>query len=182
MSFWGSLFGGANPTLNNTIGQTGQISNFASGLGQSNTSAGSGFFNSLLSGDSSKIAQTLAPEISAAKVSNQPTQKANSIFGNRSGGTAASNAASSDKLHSDITNLTGSLTGGAASTLLSSGQSLLGTALGGYNQQANMSELQQQNWANSIFGQGLTGGLLGGEGIGLASAGKSAGVGGLFGL
>lgn len=171
MSFFGSLFGGSSPTLNSDISKTGQISDFASSIGQSNTSAGSGFFNSLVSGDSSKIAQTLAPEISAAKVSNQQTQKTNSILGNRGGGTAATNAASSDKLHSDITNLTGSLTSGAAGTLLSSGQNLLGTALGGYNQQANMSQMQMQNWQNSIFGKGITSAVQGAEAFGMGSAG-----------
>lgn len=171
MSFFGSLFGGSSPTLNSDISKTGQIADFSSSMGQSNTSAGSGFFNSLVSGDSSKIAQTLAPQISAAKVSNQQTQKTNSIFGNRGGGTAATNAASSDKLHSDITNLTGSLTSGAAGTLLSSGQNLLGTSLGALNQQAGMSQQQMENWANSILGKGITSGISSLESAGLGAAG-----------
>jgi hypothetical protein len=182
MSFFGALFGGSNPTLNATIGKTGQISDFASSLGQSNTTQGSNFFSSLLSGDSSKIAQTLAPEISAAKVSNQNTQKTNATMGNRSGGTAATNAAASDRLHSDITNLTGSLTGGAASTLLSSGQSLLGTALGGYNQQAQMSQEQMQNWMNSILGKGITGAAAYGESAGLGAIGGGGAGGGASGF
>jgi len=165
--FWSSLFGGANSTLSNTMGQTGQIAGVASDQGQKNLSAGSNFFNSLLSGDSSKVAQTLAPEISAAKVSNQQTQKTNATMGNRSGGTAATNAASSDKLHSDITNLTGSLTGGAANTLLSSGSGLLTTALGGYKQQADMSQQQMENWSNSIAGLGITSAIGGAEGFAL---------------
>lgn len=156
MSFWGSLFGGSNPTLNSDIGKTGQIADFSSSLGQKNTTSGSNFFNSLVSGDSSKIAQTLAPQISAAKTSLQQNQKTSAQNSDRSGGKAASNNAAQDKVHSNITNLTGSLTGNAASTLLSSGQGLLGSALGAYGQQADMSQEQMKNWANSILGKGAS--------------------------
>ncbi len=65
MSFWGSLFGGSNPTLNQDIGQFGQIGGFATGLGESNLSQASNFWSSILSGDQSKIAKTLGPEIGA---------------------------------------------------------------------------------------------------------------------
>ena len=41
MSWAGSLFGGSNPTLNNTINQSGQIGGFATGLGMGNLTAGS---------------------------------------------------------------------------------------------------------------------------------------------
>lgn len=150
---------------------TGQTSGFANDLGQKNATAGSGFFSSLLSGDATKTAQTLAPEISSAKTSLQQDQKKNATMGTRSGGTAASNNAAQDKIHSDITNLTGSLTGGAASTLLSSGSGLLSTALGGYNQQANMSQEQLSNWQGSLFGGALTGGAA----IGMKALGTAAG-------
>jgi hypothetical protein len=171
VSFFGSLFGGQNGTLSSDMSKTGQISDFASGMGQSNATAGSGFFNSILSGDATKTAQALAPQTSALKTSVQNDQKTATQNGTRSGGTAATNAASKDKVHSDITNLTGSLTGGAASNLLSSGQSLLGTALGGYNQQAAMSQQQMQNWQNSILGKGITGAVQGAEAFGMGSAG-----------
>jgi hypothetical protein len=39
---------------------------------------------------------------------------------------------------------------------LSSGQGLLGTALGAYNQNAQMSQQQMENWSNSILGMGTT--------------------------
>lgn len=171
MSFWGSLFGGSNPTLNSDISKTGQISDFSSSLGQKNTSTGSNFFNSLVSGDATKISQTLAPQISAAKTSLQQNQKTSAQNSDRSGGKAASNNAAQDKVHSDITNMVGSLTGGAASTLLSSGSGLLGTALGGYNEQADMSQKQMENWANSILGKGITGAVQGAEALGMGAAG-----------
>ena len=62
-----------------------------------------------------------------------------------------------------------SLTGSAANSLMSSGQSLLGTSLGAYQQQEQMSQDQLSNWANSLFGGALTGGAA----IGLGAAGKA---------
>jgi hypothetical protein len=169
--FWSSLFGGSNSNLSGDIGATKQIAGFSQGLGQQNVTQGSNFFSSLLNGDASKTAQVLAPEISSLKTSTNQDQKTAAQNGTRSGGTAAGSAASKDKVHSDITNLTGSLTGSAASNLLSSGQGLLGTALGAYGQNADMSETQMQNWAGSLFGGAITGGAA----IGMKALGTAAG-------
>ena len=96
-------------------------SSSAIGQGQSDITSGTNFFKSLLSGDPTQIAGVLSPAISADKVATQQDQKTTAMMGNRSGGTAAHNAAASDKVHSDITNLTGNLLGGAASSLTSAG-------------------------------------------------------------
>ena len=125
--FFGALFGGKDVNLNNLIGQYGQIGGQQTGTGQKYENQAGDFFSSILSGDAGRISQALAPEISAAKTSNQQTQKSNAEMGTRSGGTAASNNASSDKLHSDITKMIGSLTGGAASSLASLGSSEMST-------------------------------------------------------
>ncbi len=154
--FFSALFGGQNSVLNSDIGKMGQIGGFATDTGEKNISAGSDFMRALTSGDASKISQVLAPAISAAKTSNQQTQKTNAEMGTRSGGTAATNAASSDKLHSDITNLTGSLTGNAASNLLSSGTSLLGQGAAATQGEADLSQIRYQNWMDSILGKGIT--------------------------
>lgn len=167
--FWSSLFGGANSNLSNDISSTAQTAGFATGMGEKNLTAGSNFFNSVLSGDSSKISQALAPEISAAKTRNSQTQKSNTEFGTRSGGTAASNAASSDKLHSDITNLVGNLTGSAASNLMSSGGSLLNTGLSATGMNADLSQTQMKNWEDSIFGKGITTAAAAGEAMALGA-------------
>ena len=155
-NFFSSLFGGANSDLNTDIGTTAQTAGFATGLGESNLTAGSDFNKALVSGDATKTSQVLAPVISAAKVSNAQTQKSNTEMGTRSGGTAASNNASSDKLHSDITNLTGSLTGKAADTLLSSGSTFLGQGEAANMDNANLGQQRFQNWMDSIAGKGIT--------------------------
>ena len=155
-SFFSALFGGSSANLNQNIGKTGQVADFATSLGEGNATAGSDFMRAITSGDASKISQTLAPDISAAKTRNSETQKSNAEMGTRSGGTAATNAASSDKLHSDITNLTGSLTGKAADTLLSSGSTLLGQGEAANMDNANLGQQRFQNWMDSIAGKGIT--------------------------
>jgi len=168
MSFFGSLFGGSNPTLNTAIGQTGQIGANAAGQGQNYLNQSGNFFSSILSGDASKVASALAPQISAAKTSQQQDQKTAAMFGGRSGGTAASTAAAGDKTHADITNLIGSLTNSSASTLGSMGSSLLSTGLSGIGLSADMSQERMKNWSNSILGLGTTAAAGFAEGFGLS--------------
>jgi hypothetical protein len=159
MGFWGSLFGGSNPTLSSDIKQFGQIGSFATNLGESNLSKSSNYYSSLLSGDASKSAKALAPQIGAAKESAQQDTKKAAEQGTRSGGTAASTAATKDKTRGNITNLLGSLTSSAASGLASSGSSALGTGLSAYGQQVGASQQQMQNWSKSILGHGVTSGV-----------------------
>ena len=156
MGFWGALFGGKNDVLNQDINQTGQIAGYATGQGEKNLSSASDFWNSIVSGDSSKISQALAPEISSAKSQAAQDIKKSTMFSPRSGGTAASNAATADKTHGYITNLIGSLTGNAVSGLASTGTNELSTGLSATGQQAELSQERYQNWMDSILGKGLT--------------------------
>ncbi len=122
---------------------------------------------SILSGDSSKQMQVLGPEINAAKTSTAQDQKTTSMFAPRSGGTAASNAASSDKVHGFIADLIGKLSGSAADSLTSAGSNLVNTGLGAYGQQEQASQEQMQNWSDSIFGKGITTAAAAGESFAL---------------
>lgn len=171
MSFWGSLFGGSSPQLNTLIGQYGQIGGNLTGQGQKYTNQSGDFFSSILSGDASKQAQVLAPEISSAKTSAQQQNKTNAEFGTRSGGTTASTAATNDRVHSDITNLIGSLTGSSASNLASLGTTLTGQGLGALGQEQGAVAQQMANWQNSILGKGITGAVQGAEALGMGAAG-----------
>jgi len=156
MGFAGSLFGGSNSTLSSDINKFGQIGDFATGMGEKNLTTSSNFWNSILSGDSSKQSQALAPQIGAAKQSAQQQNKTTAEMGTRSGGNAASNAGRSDKTRSDITGMIGQLTGNAASNLGSSGSSLLSQGASAYGQQVNASQQQMSNWQNSILGKFTT--------------------------
>jgi hypothetical protein len=168
MSFWGSLWGGSSPELNTLIGQYGQIGGNLTGQGQSNVNKASDFYSSILSGDSSKQSQALAPEISAAKKSAQEQNKTTAEFGGRSGGTAASTAMTNDKTHEYLTNLIGRLTGKSADALGSLGTSELSTGLGALGQEQGASQQRMENWSNSILGLGLTKGAGFAEGLGLS--------------
>ena len=171
MGFWGSLFGGSNPTLNSDMKQFGQIGSFATNLGESDMSKSSNYWSSLLSGDASKSAKALAPQISASKVAGQQQNKTGAEQGTRSGGTAASAAATNDTTRGNITKMLGSLTSNAASSLSSQGSSAMNTGLSALTSQENASQQQMQNWSNSILGKGITTGVSAVESYGLGAAG-----------
>ena len=178
MSFLGSLFGGQNATLGPAIKQFGQIAGQQTGQGQNYENQAGTFWSDLLSGNASKQAQALAPQISAAKTRTSQDQKTNAMMGGRSGGTAAANASAQDKLHSDLTNLIGSLTNSSASNLANLGTGMVSAGITSLGDQVDASQIQMQNWQNSILGGAITGAA----GIGLGAAGKAAGVGSMFGL
>jgi hypothetical protein len=132
----------------------------------------------LLSGDPSKISAVLAPQISAAKTSANQNTKTQTQFAGRTGGTAARNAATNDTVHGDITNLIGTATSGAASTLGSEGSGLLGEGMSG--EQAGFGEadtMQKQRAAkwNDLFNSiaSVAGGVAGLPGV---SKGVSQGI------
>jgi len=140
---------------------------WATGQGQSDVGKASNFFSSILSGDPSKISQTLSPEIGAAKTSAQQENKTKAEFGSRSGGKAASAAMTDDKLHSDIAGWTAALTGQAAETLGSMGSNLLQTGTSATTSGA------QIDLANKPFWQQLLTSV--GEGAGKAAGSAMAG-------
>ena len=160
------------------MNESGQIGGFATGLGQQNLTQSSKFYSDILSGDPTKQAQALAPEISGIQGRTQQQLKGLAEFGNRSGGTNAASQMAAGQARGDINNMIAGLLGTSASNLGSLGSGLLSTGLSAYGQQADLSEIQMQNWSNSLFGGALTGAA----GIGLGAAGKAAGVGGMFGL
>ena len=122
---------GPSNDQNQEFGKLKSASDFATNLGETNLTAGSKFMQSILSGDSSKISDALAPQIGAAKTAAANQNMTTAQNGTRGGGTAASTAATNDKIHSDITSLIGQLTDSSANGLMSSGGSLLSTGVSG---------------------------------------------------
>jgi hypothetical protein len=171
MGFWGSLFGGSNPTLNSDINQFGQIGGFATGLGEKNLSQASNFWSSILSGDPTQTAKSLAPQISTIEQQAQQQRNTGAQFGNRSGGTNASNQMIGDQATGSINNMISSLLGSSASNLGNSGAGLLSQGASAYGAQEQASQQRMQNWMNSILGKGITGAVQAGESAGLGAAG-----------
>lgn len=157
MTFWSALFGGQNTTLNKTINATGNIGGFSQNQGQSNTAKGSKFWSDITSGDQSKIAKTLGPEFAAIQGGLQQQKNTTAEFSNRSGGNNSAMQSAGDKARAEQKSLTSGLLAHGADALLSSGQNLLSTALSAFGQQADMSQMQMQNWQNSILGRSVTG-------------------------
>lgn len=156
MGFFSSLFGGANPTINQNLGTFGQIGGFGTSLGESNLGQSSKFWSSILSGNSAKQAQVLAPEISTQQKQLQQGEKAASEFHNRGGGVNSAVQAGQGEARGNIVNLLGKLQTTAAGNLQSSGSDLLSKGMEAFDEQTQLSQEQMQNWANSIFGMGLT--------------------------
>ena len=147
------------------------LSSFDTGTGEALTTAGSNYDLSLLSGDPSRIAATLAPEISAGQgmVEQQALQDAN--FGTRSGGTAAATEAAPAAERANIINLIGQTQAGAAGSALSSGSNLLSQATSNTGAAADLAEQRRKQTVGDVgdVAQGaaqIIGLLLGGGGDG----------------
>jgi hypothetical protein len=167
MSFWSSLFGGSNSTLSSNIKNFGAIGSFATNLGESNLTKASDFYSSILSGNQSKISQTLAPEVNAMQQQGQQQKEQFGQFGTRSGGTASAAAGIGASTRGNISNMVASLLGTSASNLGSLGSSTLGQGMQAYGQQTSASQQQTENWSNSILGKGITSGVGAAESFGL---------------
>lgn len=168
--FLASLFGGQSKTLDSLIPKYGAVGDYGTSQGESDINAGTGFFKSILSGNTADQTKALAPEINSAKKSASQDMKTTAMFNPRSGGVAAKNASTGDDIHGYIANLIGSLTGKAADSLTSAGGNLLNTGLSAYGQQEQASQEQMQNWSDSILGKGITSGVAAGESAGLGAA------------
>lgn len=156
MSFWSSIFGGSNPTINQGINQAGQIAGFGQSQGEGLLTSAGNFFQGLMGGNPAQTAKLLAPQIQANQQQAQQQKQTMAQFGNRSGGTNAAAQTIDDQTRANISNMISNLTGQAAGSAAQMGQGLLNTGISALNQQVQFSQQQMENWANSIFGQSLS--------------------------
>ena len=168
MSFFGSLFGGQNETLDKNINQFGQDAGVAGNLGTQDATAASKFYTDVLSGDATKEGQAIAPETSAIQQRGQQQKNQVAQFGPRSGGTAATTSAIDSSGNAELIKLLGGLQTTAASGAASLGTAEQGLSLQDKQAQDQASQQRMQNWMNSILGRGITQ---------AASAAESAGPG-----
>ncbi len=158
---------GTNPTLNTAIGKAGDISNFGTGVGQGAITDADSYYKNILSNDPSKIAESIAPEISAGAQGTQQEKQQLAQFGTRSGGTAAASAGADAANRTNIMNLIAKLKGQAAGAETGIGENQSAIGLAGNKQQADLSQEQLQNFMNSILGTGISGGITALEGGGI---------------
>ena len=132
--------------------QFGALGNYETGTGEGLTTAGAGYDESILSGDPTKIAQTLSPEISSGQTQVQQQALNNANFGTRSGGTTASTNAAESAERGNIINLEGGLQKDAASSALSAGSGLLGEASSNIGNEANLAETRRSQLNSDVSG------------------------------
>lgn len=167
----GGLLAGANPTLSGDIKKMGDLAGYSTGVGEKGTTAALNYDLGLLSGDPSKVAQTLAPE--QQQIQTQAGQNRNTVaqFGNRGGGMNAVMAGLDDATRAKLLALTGGLRQGAAANAGNLGTANLGLAQSGTMNQAQLSQEQLQNYINSILGKGISTAVSSAETAGLGKAG-----------
>ena len=121
-------------------------------LGENSLNQGLGFYSDVLSGDPTKIAQALAPEIKAGGEQVQQQAEQNSMFGNRGGGTNASTQAAQSGERGNIINLIGGLQSGAAGSLTGAGENLLNMGSGNINSSADLALKNRQRQVGDVSG------------------------------
>lgn len=176
---FGIDFGPSAGETGATSALTGE-SGFAGAVGEGLLGNSSAFIDALLSGNQGKMAELLAPQISAiSKQANEKTQT-NAQFGSRSGGTNASNQNTMDEARSSVNDMIAKLTSGAIGTGASLGSDLLGKSMSGYSDVFNQNAYEQQQRAakwNDIIkdASAIAGGVAGGFGN-LDTMGTSTGA------
>lgn len=162
-SFFGSILGGANPTLNQDINNIGSLAGYSSGVGEKGTNAALNYDQGILSGDPTQVALTLSPEIKTLQDQAQQNKQTVSQFGNRGGGMNAVMAGLDDATRAKLISLMGSLRQGAAQNLGQLGTTNLQLGQQGTMDQANLAQQRFQNWQNSILGKAMSGAAGAGE-------------------
>ena len=158
--------------------QLSGLGSYETGVGEGLTTAGAGFEESILSGDPTKMATALAPEISTGQQQVSQAAKTGAEFGSRSGGTAASAASAQGAERGNIINLEGELQSGAARTALSAGGGLLGQASTNINDVAELKTAEQAREQADVGGivsgaAGIAGDIFSGGAAGEMGGGGS---------
>ncbi len=165
MSLFSSIFdlASGNP-VQSEQNQFGALAGYETGVGEGLITPAAQYEESLLSGDPTKTAQAMAPEISANQQQTQQFKNQSAEFSPRSGGTAAWQASADTSGRSNLIDLLGKEQSGAASTSLSAGSELLKSASSNLGDEAELAEERRKSILGDIGG------------IGEAVAGKIAGL------
>lgn len=166
--FGGGGGGGVSADRSNQLGSWANLNNvsgYGTSSGENDINQGSSFWSGILSGDPTKIAQTIAPQ--AKIIRGQAQQQKNQLaqFGTRSGGTGGAAQQIDSNATGSIDNLINSLIPQAATSLTGLGTNLLGlstqasSTVGSQAEQAREFDQQEQDKESSGIGSILSGGL-----------------------
>lgn len=158
--------GGPSRQQKEMYGQVANIGRFGTSAGEADIGKSQDFWSAILSGDPTRIATVLGPEMSAINRQGQERKATTAQFGTRSGGTTGAMQTLDDSTIASIRSMIAQLTGGAATQLGQMGTSLLNTGLQGSTSamgEANiMQQANAQRWQDIFGGAGLAGGSLAG--------------------
>lgn len=159
--------------------QLQQLGDYESGIGKAGTTAAMNYYLGILSGDPTKTAETLSPEISTSQQHGQQAKNALAEFSPRSGGTAAAASNIDASGRGNIINLLGGLQQGAASNAGSLGTSNLNMSSGNINDVAGYKTARQKqaagDWGQIGTGVGQIASLMKGK-AGAPSEGMDQGT------
>lgn len=181
-----SIFGGTASSTDrsqelNQWGNLSDIAGFGKKKGESNINQASTFYSDILSGDPTKQAAAIAPETATIEGQAEQQKKTSSEFGNRSGGTNATNQMIDTNAKSSVNDLINKLLTTSASSLTSIGENELSlgeTAAGTLASDTETSRQFDKQQENQM-GSGIAGLLKGGIGSvfeGLAGGGGAGDV------
>jgi len=146
-------------------GTLSDVSNFGTGAGKTNITSGTADFKDILSGDPTKVSEAIAPQAGAIRSQANQQIQTNSQFGNRSGGTNASNQQISTNAEGKVQDLINTLIPQAAQNLESTGLSELSAGssaageLGSQTESARQFDKQQEGQLGGSIASLLTGGV-----------------------
>jgi hypothetical protein len=130
----------------------GTLGNEQIGTGENLVTPAATYYENILSGDPTKIAQSLAPEITAGQNQVEQQRLTGAQFGTRSGGTAAADNAAEGQERGNIINLVGGLQQGAAAGAGSLGTEQESQGAGNVGTQANLAAQNQKREAGDVSG------------------------------
>lgn len=165
------LFGGTSKGLDTAQSTAQGAAGYGIGTGEKNENAAGGYYGGILSGDPAKIAESLAPAISANTGQAQQKKQTIGEFGARSGGNTAAANNIDATTRANTTNLIGGALNNAAAGEANLGENQMQNGTQNNQIAGNFSQQQLMNIMNSIFGKGISSGVGSIEGAGLAAGG-----------
>lgn len=157
------LFGGSSKGLDTAQSTAAGAAGYGIGTGEKNEDAAGGYYGGILSGDPAKIAQSLAPAITANTQEAQQKKQTLGEFGARSGGNTSTANNIDATTRANTTNLIGGALNGAAAGEAGLGENQVSSGTTNNQIAGNFSQQQLQNIINSLFGQSITGAVNYGE-------------------
>lgn len=169
--FLSGLFGGSSPGLQKAQGTAEGLASYGANNGEKAENAAGDYYGGILSGDPSKIAESLAPAIAANTQGAQQQKQTIGEFGARSGGNTSTANHIDSATRANTTNLIGGALNNAAAGEAGLGENQIASGTQNNQISGQFSQQMLQNIINSLFGKGISSAAGALEGAGLGALG-----------